>query len=206
MRVLIVGNNPSLKNPDPNVPFEGTRSGLTLTKWIEKIGIPDIEYHMINVSCRPTKSVADSQFTDGEIAVVALFAKSCDAVIALGRKVGKALTKAEVPHHEMPHPSGLNRKLNDPRYVEFQLQQCEVYLRAAMRDGADRRPDEQRRYGPAGPEDSGPRPRRGWFSLRSEDSSEEEGLRASRQESADGPDAGDEDDDSEGAGPAEGFG
>jgi len=51
-----------------------------------------------------------------------------DKVISLGGFPSKALKKIGVDHFVMPHPSGLNRKLNDPAYEKQALQECKDYL------------------------------------------------------------------------------
>jgi uracil-DNA glycosylase len=44
-----------------------------------------------------------------------------DRVVALGKTAAKALTLLGVNFYEMPHPSGQNRLLNDPKYVEEKI-------------------------------------------------------------------------------------
>jgi hypothetical protein len=167
MRVLIVGNNLSPKSPDPTVPLTGIRSGTILIRWLESLKIEGLEFHVINMSSRTSKIMAESVFNNGEVSVVAAFSKSCDAVIALGRKVGMALTRAQVAHFEMPHPSRLNRKLNNPHYVEEQLRQCEAYLQQQAQV-AGRRRDEEGRNGPDGLKDRRARTRRDRTGIRQE--------------------------------------
>lgn len=54
--------------------------------------------------------------------------KSYDQVIALGHFASKALTKLSVDHFCLPHPSPLNRQLNDPQYERTVLSECYNYL------------------------------------------------------------------------------
>jgi uracil-DNA glycosylase len=44
-----------------------------------------------------------------------------DKIVALGKTAAKALTLLGVDFYEMPHPSGRNRLLNDPKYVEEKI-------------------------------------------------------------------------------------
>lgn len=55
-------------------------------------------------------------------------AKGYSKIVALGNFASKALSKLNIEHHAMPHPSGLNRNLNDPQYEALQLNECRKYL------------------------------------------------------------------------------
>lgn len=50
-------------------------------------------------------------------------------VVALGSFPSRVLSRLGVDHFTLPHPSGLNRKLNDPEYVEAMLKMCRDYIR-----------------------------------------------------------------------------
>ena len=45
----------------------------------------------------------------------------------LSRKDSLKLSKIGVEHFKLPHPSGLNRKLNDKKYVNKVLKECYEY-------------------------------------------------------------------------------
>lgn len=51
-----------------------------------------------------------------------------DKVIALGKTASKALTLLRIPHYAMPHPSGMNRLLNDPTYVAEKINGLKEFL------------------------------------------------------------------------------
>ena len=53
---------------------------------------------------------------------------SFDVVIALGNEASKALTKENIPHLKIPHPSGKNYLLNDKKAVDKFLKQCKDYI------------------------------------------------------------------------------
>lgn len=60
-----------------------------------------------------------------------LLSESCrghDKVVALGNFPSQALRKISVDHFTLPHPSGLNRKLNDRDYELDQLLKCRNYI------------------------------------------------------------------------------
>lgn len=116
MNLLIVGINPSGK------PY---RKGCTmdrLNNWMSAFGhyyysfsnvIPyEGEYRMIDVD--PT--------------FVRSFAEGYDKVIALGNFASKALKRSGISHYAMPHPSPLNRKLNDKEFEKKCISDCLAWL------------------------------------------------------------------------------
>lgn len=117
MKVLIVGDRPSSLNVDPKVPFKGAKCEKRLNTWIDVIGI------------RNCKIINQSDFEYDEIVDLinmynGLYTKV--KVVALGNNASKALKSLE--HFKLPHPSGLNRKLNDKKYEKQQLKLCKAFL------------------------------------------------------------------------------
>ena len=55
-------------------------------------------------------------------------ARPYQRVLALGAFASSALGKLDIPHFQLPHPSPLNRKLNDPIYEKTVLRDCYNYL------------------------------------------------------------------------------
>lgn len=51
-----------------------------------------------------------------------------DKIVALGKTAERALQMLGIEHFAMPHPSGLNRKLNDPEYVAEKINGLREYL------------------------------------------------------------------------------
>lgn len=117
-RVLFVGDSPSKANTNPIMAFIGSRSGKTLEAWTERLGLKLGEYMMINRT--------DEFFAD----CARSFYKSSRPVISLGVKADVALSKANVPHFSLPHPSGLNRKLNDKKTLGLTLSRCRRHIDA----------------------------------------------------------------------------
>ena len=54
-------------------------------------------------------------------------------VIAQNPGPGQALAKININHFKLPHPSGLNRKLNDKVYVQKILSECKEYYENSNR-------------------------------------------------------------------------
>ena len=51
-----------------------------------------------------------------------------DTIIALGGFVSKTLQRAGIDHVSLPHPSPLNRKLNDKKYERAVLEDMRNYI------------------------------------------------------------------------------
>lgn len=49
-------------------------------------------------------------------------------VVALGGMVSKVLTKLNIDHYTLPHPSPLNRQINDRDFIRKKLEECRNYL------------------------------------------------------------------------------
>ncbi len=104
MKILIIGDKPSRYNKDPNVAFIGARCYNRLKFWIAFLGVQD--YELIN---------SHTQILMNEIAT------SPRTKLTLGLEAHKRLSKAGIPHIQLPHPSGLNRQTNDQEYIENRL-------------------------------------------------------------------------------------
>jgi hypothetical protein len=49
-------------------------------------------------------------------------------IIALGKFPSEVLDQMGLKHFMLPHPSGLNRKLNDKNYLMQQLEDCKNFI------------------------------------------------------------------------------
>jgi hypothetical protein len=56
------------------------------------------------------------------------FAPRSVSVIALGGEASKRLNELGVKHFKLPHPSGLNRKLNDKQEISRLLYRCKKFI------------------------------------------------------------------------------
>ena len=118
--VLFVGDKPS-KNSDPNHAFKGAKCEARLKEWIESI-IATSDYMVINRVDEYFKECVNSHVKRG------------NPVIALGNAASKALK--DIPHFKLPHPSGLNRKLNNKRALRRQLDRARMFVSTAVQEYA----------------------------------------------------------------------
>jgi uracil-DNA glycosylase len=115
IKVIFVGDKPSSKNLSIDIPFVGASCFPRLINWIKFIS-PD--YYL----------TFNSQL-DLDLNKVAQLEKNNFKVIALGNNAHKKLKNCGINHFTLPHPSGLNRKINDDNYIKNVLQLAKQYVR-----------------------------------------------------------------------------
>ncbi len=125
-KIVFVGDKPSDKNLDPNIPFVGTQSYKKLLDWIFKMNIDITHVAMCN--------------KDG----LKPFHTGLCKFIALGNEAEKVL-KDHVNHYwditkqkeypeparyfKLPHPSGRNPKANPSEELDNLLKECSEWLK-----------------------------------------------------------------------------
>ena len=116
MTILVVGQNPkTLKNKQ--YPFEGTRSGRVLKEWLEEAGCRMNNVIYANAHQSLEKPTEDDLKYGRQILSEIVRTQHPDGIVAVGKVAKKALSALGLEFIEIPHPSGLNRALNDPRAV-----------------------------------------------------------------------------------------
>lgn len=114
--VIFIGQNPSPK---------ASKNGNTfprLNAWVEYMGLDG--FYFINAYPNPGKCKVSDVNLDNLRAAV--YKKS--KVVALGNFAADALTKAGIHHFKLPHPSPLNRQINDLQFITGCLDECKKYL------------------------------------------------------------------------------
>ena len=107
-------------NPSEKITTTG-RTFDRLNDWVERLGIE--EYFFVNASANTGKIKQSDVDLDN-------LSRACynARVIALGNFASEALTKIGVEHFKLPHPSPLNRQINDKSYISDQLSKCKDYI------------------------------------------------------------------------------
>lgn len=140
--ILFVGSNPSVRNTSNEVPFSGTKSGKTLDRWVTLLStriqsrLGYIPPHSVtNVSHKPTKKNRALKVSEYDLVSLrkACSNKDVKVIVALGETASKALYKINMDHFKLPHPSPLNRVLNDTGYVRYRLNFCLGYIYEKLR-------------------------------------------------------------------------
>lgn len=116
-RLLVVGINPA-------------SPGLVLHKGTMKKLSDWLDHWQVNycsfVNC--IQSTGEYKRRDIDFDTLSCAVRGYDKIIALGSFPSWALLKINVDHYRAPHPSGLNRQLNDPKFVREFLDDCYNYI------------------------------------------------------------------------------
>ena len=112
-KILVVGINPSFKKKkNPTL--------ARLLKWMDKLEYTHFSFtNVLHKEGVYNKSDIDYNW-------IRECSRGYDKIICLGNFVSLAM--ADIPHHMMPHPSPLNRRLNSPEYEQQQLDMAAKYL------------------------------------------------------------------------------
>jgi hypothetical protein len=112
IKVVFVGDEPSRLNRNIDIAFVGAKCFPTLVDWIKQLSI---DYYVCINSNKPS-----------DIDKIHCLAKNGFKIVALGNKASKRLKN--LVHYKLPHPSGLNRKLNNKQELALYLLNCNDYL------------------------------------------------------------------------------
>lgn len=111
IKCIFVGDEPNA-SAQSRTPFRHARCAPRLLQWIDYL-VGDDDYIVIN----------QCDYKDFELRN--LFGKHMLPMIALGNK---ASSRLKMSHFKLPHPSGLNRQINDKAYMFKVLRACKAYL------------------------------------------------------------------------------
>jgi len=123
--IIFVGDKPSSKNLDQNIPFVGTESYPKLLSWIGKMNIHWKDFNIINKEFR-YDGMFDEMWNKNEKWGIKDI--SSHTFIALGNEASKSLDWFCIEHFKLPHPSPRNFKLNDKEFIKRILQECKEYI------------------------------------------------------------------------------
>lgn len=118
MRVLFVASNPSVKSPDQSPLHPSTKSRSILDSWISGLDIEPAFINVSDVKTEKNKRLSASQIKQSLPSLVNKIQQyDADYIVALGDTATLALSLINQTHVAIPHPSGLNRKLNDKQEI-----------------------------------------------------------------------------------------
>ena len=120
-KVLVVGMNPSNILENKKVRKNSTLDRLN--KWMDRWNISN--YSFINTTEKRFDAISQHDVDPNRLIEAAY---GYEKVIALGGFASDSLTKAQINHFKMPHPSPRNRLLNDSNYEWEQIEKCAKYL------------------------------------------------------------------------------
>jgi uracil-DNA glycosylase len=128
-RVVLVGSNPSVRSPD-NSPFHAsTRSRIIVDEWFR-----DIRCQISFINICPEKTPGNKPLTHNQIRnylpdfLKRLRELNPDRIVALGKTAEYGCRISRLDFISMPHPSGLNRQLNDPKFVADKIEELRKFI------------------------------------------------------------------------------
>lgn len=116
-RVLFVGDIPSSLNKDPKIAFVGARCHSVLITWQMLLGVDG-------------SRAVNSGDLDKLRSDLVMYHWLGYKIVALGNEAQKRIARViksedlKIPYYKIDHPSGLNRKLNNQKYVDNMLEAC----------------------------------------------------------------------------------
>lgn len=121
LKIWFVGDKPSKNNVNIYIPFVGTQSYKKLLEWIWFMDI-DISGAKL---CNSTDHDLYSSLENFK-SYNGFFPK----VIVLGNNAENKIKQlpGRIPYFKLPHPSGLNRILNDKKRIKELLKDCKDFI------------------------------------------------------------------------------
>ena len=112
MRIIVIGQSPNKKY------IKGKNGSIArLTRWLESINIKQFSFTNLSISNGP------------ELNRIVTECQGYDIIVTLGKIADSALNKINLKHFALPHPSGLNRQINDKEFINDRLTQLSIYCR-----------------------------------------------------------------------------
>ena len=119
-KVIFVGMNPS----KVLISTSKGSSHKRFHEWLDYLGINFVTF--INLSNDPHW---DKKYSTFDHDAVQEQLEGYDRIVTWGSMVSEYITRLNgYSHYMLPHPSGLNRLLNNPMYVKSKLDGCKRYL------------------------------------------------------------------------------
>jgi len=129
LKVLLIGLNPSEASPD-NSPFHpDTKSRKVIDSWFEDVSCNMTFINILDEKLESNRALKRSELKS-LIPQILLKLKNYKGYrfIALGKQVTELMKMTTLDFFEAPHPSGLNRKLNDKKYVADFIEEMKRYI------------------------------------------------------------------------------
>lgn len=119
-KILVIGHSPSSKEYCPR---KGNPSINRLNRWLDDCGVKI--YSFSNACAHRATSLKK-----GNIDKIYLqnIAKNYNKILVLGKEVEQLFTKMGIEHFALPHPSPLNRKLNDKKFEKSVINGLHSYI------------------------------------------------------------------------------
>lgn len=130
LTILFIGSNPSIKAASTEAFTEDTVSGRILRGWIQGIEGTILFDNIVSQITENNRPLNQNEMALAQVSLSERIKQiNPDRIIALGKSAAKVLGKLGLKYLEMPHPSGLNRKLNDKEYTASMVNTLRSYCK-----------------------------------------------------------------------------
>jgi hypothetical protein len=119
-KVLVIGHSPSTKEYCPK---KGNPSINRLNRWLDDCGVRIYSYS--NACAHHAASLKKTNIDETYIHNIT---QQYNKILTLGKEVEQLFNKMGIEHYALPHPSPLNRKLNDKAYELKIINNIKTYL------------------------------------------------------------------------------
>lgn len=130
--LLILGQNPSPKDPN-GILTDKSQSGRRLIEWLKVLN-PNDRYDIVLQNVSDGLGGAYIPLKNVNIQNIMMLHDNSDVCIALGHVATRVLSKFTADFITLPHPSGLNRQLNDKKELDLKLVTISNLLDDKMKD------------------------------------------------------------------------
>jgi len=128
LTILFIGSNPSHTASSTEAFTEDTVSGRILRSWIEGISGTILFDNIVSQITENNRPLNSNEMALASVSLLERIKRiNPDRLVALGKSASNTLQKLNLKFFEMPHPSGLNRKLNDKAYCDEKLSALKQY-------------------------------------------------------------------------------
>jgi len=129
MKTLLIGSNPSIQSPDCSPFHVSTRSRTVIDAWFKGIDTEIIYMNVCDLKMPGNKPLTRKIITESIPDLKIRLQRYPGAkIVTVGKTADTALTLLGVEHFELPHPSGANRLLNDPEYIQLKIAKLKLFL------------------------------------------------------------------------------
>lgn len=126
--ILFIGSNPSHTASSSDAFTEDTVSGRILRSWIQDIEGTILFDNIVSQITENNRPLNKNEMAQASASLSERIKTiNPDRLIALGKASAGVLAKLGLKFLEMPHPSGMNRKLNDKSYTAAKIQELKDY-------------------------------------------------------------------------------
>jgi hypothetical protein len=111
----VLGQNPSKRH--------GKSPALkTLYTWFETLELNCVSFDNIY------PNYGQFNLKDIQVDYIREISGAYEKIITIGQKAHDVLVLMGISHYALPHPSGLNRQLNNLKFVDQRLKECKNYF------------------------------------------------------------------------------